>query len=105
MKNDYVLLLGMGKNPTTPLYSDTTNHEHIFGERKTMKYIKITTKSHAYKGYASSYNVEILNSFNPEIQLKNIKSGTKIKLNDLLTKLKGFKFMAALVIEFLKKRK
>ena len=23
--------------------------------------------SHAYKGYASSYNVDILNSFNPEL--------------------------------------
>lgn len=50
----------MGKNPTTPLYSDTTNHEHIFRERKTMKNIKITTKPNAYKGSASSYNVEII---------------------------------------------
>ena len=27
---------------------------------------KITKRSHAYKGYASFYNVDIFNSFNPE---------------------------------------
>ena len=30
---------------------------------------KITKWVHAFKGYASSYNVGILNSFNPELQL------------------------------------
>ena len=28
-------------------------------------------QSHAYKGYASNNNVEILNSFYPELQLKD----------------------------------
>ena len=32
-----------------------------------MFYAKIAKRSHAFKGYASSYNVEILNSFNPEL--------------------------------------
>ena len=39
---------------------------------------KITKRSHSFKGYAGSYNVEILNSFNPELQLKDTKSTIKI---------------------------
>ena len=34
----------------------------------------------AYKGYASTYNVGILNSFNPEVQLKITEFAIKIKL-------------------------
>ena len=36
------------------------------------KNIKITKQEHAFKGFASTYNVEILNSFNPELQLKRL---------------------------------
>ena len=36
--------------------------EHFLNE----KFVKITKQSRAFKGYASSYNVEILNSFNPD---------------------------------------
>ena len=35
------------------------------------KNIKRTKPEHAFKGFASSYNVEIVNSFNPELQLKD----------------------------------
>ena len=46
-----------------------------------MKKKKIITKrEHAFKGYVSTYNVEILNSFNPELQLKEIESTIKRKL-------------------------
>ena len=62
------------------------------------KNIKITKRGHAFKGYASTYNVEILNSFNPELQLKDTESSTKSRLIELLTQLKGFKFVAALVL-------
>ena len=31
--------------------------------------MKITKREHAFKDYASTYNVEILNSFNPDVQL------------------------------------
>ena len=41
-------------------------------------------RSHAYKGYASTYTVEILNSFNPELQFKDTKSAIRNKLNNLL---------------------
>ena len=38
------------------------------------KNIKMTKRKDAFKGYASTYNVEILNSFNPELQLKEPQS-------------------------------
>ena len=41
---------------------------------------KLTKRAHVFKDYASSYNVEILNSFNPELQLKDIESGIKSKV-------------------------
>ena len=65
------------------------------------KNIKIRKREHAFKGYAS-INVEILNSFNSELQLKDIDSAIKSKLIELLTQLKGFKFVTALVLVFKK---
>ena len=44
------------------------------------KNITITKREHAFKGYASTYNVEILNSLNPEMQLKDTESAIKSKL-------------------------
>ena len=38
--------------------------------------------SHAVEGFACSYNVEILNSFNSELQLKDTESPVK-KTNEL----------------------
>ena len=52
------------------------------------------------KGYASSYKVEILNYFNPELQFKDAESAPKNKLTHLLTQLKGFKFVATLDLVF-----
>ena len=61
---------------------------------------KIMKQSQAYKGYAGTYNVRILNSFNLELQLINPESVIKNKLTVLLTELGGFKFVTILVIEF-----
>ena len=63
---------------------------------------KITKQSLAYKGYASTYSFEILNSCNPKLQLKDTESAIKSKLVDLLPGLKGFKFVTTLVLEFKK---
>ena len=41
------------------------------------------------KSYAITYNVEILNSFNTEIQFKDTENAIKNKLTDLLTELNG----------------
>ena len=66
------------------------------------KNIKLTKREHACKGYASIYNVEILNSLNAELQLKDTESAIKSKLIELLTQLRGFKFMITLVLTFKK---
>ena len=67
-----VLQLRMGRSPLTALYDDTTKREKTIDKKVDCKKSKITKRSHAYKGYASSDNVYILNSFNSELQLKNI---------------------------------
>ena len=59
---------------------------------------KITKRAHALKGYASTYNVGILNSFNPELKFKDIESAIKIKLKKTLSELRGLQFVAALVL-------
>ena len=65
--------------------------------------MKTKTKiCHAYKGYASSYNVEILYSLDPELQFKNTEYAIENKLKDLLSELRDFKFVTTLVIEFKK---
>ena len=55
--------------------------------------VKITIQAHAFKCFANSYNVEILYSFNPELQLKDIKTTIENKLKKLLAELRGFKFV------------
>ena len=63
------------------------------------KYKKV---SYAYKGYASTYHLRILKYFNPELQLNNAESASKNILIDLLSQLRGFKFVIALALEFQK---
>ena len=45
--------------------------------------VKIKIKAHAFKGFANSYNIEILYSFNPELQLKDVKTTIENKLKKL----------------------
>ena len=59
--------------------------------------MKITKRAHAFKGFASSYNIENLNSFNPELQLKDNESAIESELKKLLTESKRFKFLETLV--------
>ena len=66
------------------------------------KNVKITKRERTFKFFASTYNVEILNSFKPEIQFKDTKSAIKSKLVELLTQLNGFKFVMTLVLVFKK---
>ena len=65
----------------------------------TKKIWKKTKREHAFKRYASTYNVEFLHAFNTELQLKNAESAIKSKLIELLNQLKGFKFVTTLVLD------
>ena len=66
------------------LYIVKQKSESFLNERN----VKVTKRSRAYRGYASTYNVKILNSFNAKLQLKD-----------------GLKIVTTLVLEFEKKRK
>ena len=73
----------MNKNfSNSSLYSDTKKDEIFFNNKKN---VAITKWVHAFKGYASTYNVGILNSFNPKLQLKSTEFAVENKLKKLLT--------------------
>ena len=50
------------------------------------------------------YNVEILNLFDPELQLINTKPMIKNKLKQFLNELKKFKVQAVLALDYKKER-
>ena len=94
-RTKFVSQVGAGKISNNPLYSEATKSEK--------KNAKITNQSHS-TGHASTYSIKILNSFNPEIQLKDPEYAIRNKLIDLLTELKDFKFMTILALEFKKEK-
>ena len=68
-------------------------------------YIRLRKElDHPRKGLINIQNtdVQILNSFNPELKLKNTEYVNKINLIDLLNRLKRFKFVTTLVSVFKK---
>ena len=67
---------GENLDSNSSLYSDTKKKWKFF-EREN---VKITKRARAFKGCASSFSVEILNTFNPEIQLKDTESDRIIEL-------------------------
>ena len=64
-----------------------------------MKRAKTKKGALALKDYAHTYKVEILNRFNPELQLKNMDSAIKNKLKKLWNELTGFDFVITLVLK------
>ena len=57
--------------------------------------MKITKWANAFKGYSSSFSVEILNSFDPELQLKDTECEVKKNLNILFTE---FRFVITVLL-------
>ena len=57
------------------LYSDTKKWKCF-----KQKYVKVTKGAHSFKGYASTHDVEISNSFNSKLQLKDTEDAIKNKL-------------------------
>ena len=50
--------------------------------------MKIPKPAHAFKGCASTYDVEVLSFCNHEVQLKDYKSAIKKELTKLLSELR-----------------
>ena len=59
------------------MYRETKKKVKIFFDAK------ITKRSHAFQVYATSYDVEILNCINSELQIKDTKSEIKNKIIDI----------------------
>ena len=55
--------------------------EKIFKQKKTVKIIK---RAHTFRSFASSYDVEILNSFNPELELKDTESAIENEMKNII---------------------
>ena len=85
----------VGSNST--LYSDTKKVKII-----NEKNVKITKRKHAFKGFASPYNFELLNPFNLELHSEDTEYAIKSKLIDILPELRGIQFVTASVLVFKK---
>ena len=59
-----ILQVGTSKNQATILYSETIKTETNFWRKNYYKNAGVTNDSLLFKGYASIYNIEILDSFN-----------------------------------------
>ena len=58
----------------------------------------------AFKGYAMSYKVELVETKDPLIQLEASKSSIKDLFNELLDETKGFKYQITLKVELKNKK-
>ena len=60
--------------------------------------LSVVKTDHAFKGYAMSYKVELIEEKDPLIQLESSKSSIKELFNDLLDETKGFKYQITLKV-------
>ena len=77
---------------------------NLLAELPFYKQLSIIKTNHAFKGYAISYKVEIVEKKDPTIQLETSKSSIKDLFSDLLYETKGFKHQITVQI-LLKKYK
>ena len=60
--------------------------------------LSVVKTDHAFKGYAMTYKVELIEEKDPLIQLEASKSSIKELFNDLLDETKGFKYQITLKV-------
>ena len=60
--------------------------------------LSVAKKSNAFKGYARSYKVEIIESKDPLVQLEASKSSIKDFFKDLLIEMKDFKYQMTMTV-------
>ena len=93
-------------------YLKAVREEENLREVAKLLYIFLTTPDEVQKYVQSNsfdnciyhYNVEILNLFGPELKLIKTKPVIKRRLKELLSKLKKFKVLIVLVLDYKKKK-
>ena len=66
--------------------------------KKMKPKIKIVKKATAFKGYAASYEIEIVGYNSPIIQLTETRKAIKHHISSILKVMKGLKFVETLKI-------
>ena len=88
-------------------FNETIRKEKNLRKVAKSLYIFLTTpdkvESNSSDNCAHNYNVEILNLFDPELQLMNTKPVIKKKIKELLSELKRFKVHGILVLDYKKR--
>ena len=66
--------------------------------------LSVVEISKAFKGYARSYKVEIIDPKDPLVQLEASKSSIEDWFKDILNEMKGFKYQITLTVQLRKHR-
>ena len=67
----------------------------MLSELPFYKELNVIKTDHAFKGYAMSYKVELVEKEDPLIQLEASKTSIKDFCKDLLDEAKGFKYFSS----------
>ena len=70
----------------------------LFSERPFYEKLNLIKTNHAFRGYAMSCKVELVEKKDPINQLEARKSSIKDLLNDILNETKGFKYQTTLKV-------
>ena len=95
------------KNFAAKNFNETIRKEENLRKVAKLLYIILATPDEVQSSSSDNcvhhYNVEILNLFDPELQLINTKPVIKNKLRELLSELKKFKVQTILVLDYKKR--
>ena len=98
---------GYIKSTKQKLYSKLNKKQNLRNVTKQL-YISLKTpdgvQSNSSDNCIHLYHVEILNLFDPELQLKDTESAIKTKLKELISKFRKFKVQTVLVFHYKKKK-
>ena len=89
---------GLTKKPIIKPISDSELLSELPFHKSYAEKPSIIKYSIAFKNYAHSFTVEVLNFRDPRIQPNITKPHVKILLKDLLTEIRGFKFQITLKV-------
>ena len=73
-------------------------HIDLLSELPFYEKLNVIKTNHAFRGYAMSYKVEIIEKKDPIKQLEASKSSIKDLFSDLLNETKGFKYQITLKV-------